>query len=38
LGRNDTAKGGIKFSYQGMRLNAARAIPREYAKRILMKQ
>lgn len=38
LGRNDTAKGSVKFSYQGMRLNAARSIPREYAKRFLMKK
>ncbi|WP_031433083.1 tetratricopeptide repeat protein [Methylomarinum vadi] len=36
LGRNDTAKGSVKFSYQAMRLNAARSIPREYAKRFLM--
>ncbi len=37
LGRNKVAKGSVKFSYQGMRLNAARSIPREYAKRFLMK-
>lgn len=36
LGRNETAKGSVKFSYQAMRLNAARSIPREYAKRFLM--
>jgi len=38
LGRNPTAKGSVKFSYQGLRLNAARSIPREYAKRFLMKK
>lgn len=38
LGRNPTAKGSVKFSYQGMRLNAARSIPKEYAKRFLMKK
>lgn len=38
LGRNETAKGSVKFSYQAMRLNAARSIPREYAKRFLMKK
>jgi len=38
LGKNPTAKGSVKFSYQGLRLNAARAIPKEYAKRLLMKK
>ncbi len=38
LGRNPTAKGSVKFSYQGMRLNAGRQIPKEYAKRFLMKK
>ncbi|WP_305906940.1 tetratricopeptide repeat protein [Methylomarinum sp. Ch1-1] len=38
LGRNETAKGSVKFSYQAMRLNAARSIPREYAKRFLMRK
>ena len=38
LGRNPAPKGSVKFSYQGMRLNAAKAIPREYAKRFLMKK
>ena len=38
LGRNPTAKGSVQFSYQGLRLNAARAIPKEYAKRLLMKK
>lgn len=38
LGKNPTAKGGVKFGYQGMRLNAARSIPKEYAKRFLMKK
>ncbi len=36
LGRNEEAKGSVKFSYQNMRLRAARSIPREYAKRFLM--
>lgn len=36
LGRNETAKGSVQFNYQAMRLNAARSIPREYAKRFLM--
>ncbi len=36
LGKNDVAKGGIAFSYQAMRLNAAKQIPTEYAKRILL--
>ncbi len=36
LGRNETAKGSVQFNYQAMRLNAARSIPREYAKRLLM--
>lgn len=38
LGRNPVAKGSVGFSYQGMRLNAARSIPREYAKRFLMQK
>ncbi len=38
LGKNPTAKGGIKFSYQAMRLNASKSIPREYAKRFLKKK
>ena len=38
LGRNKAAKGSVQFSYQAMRLNAARSIPREYAKRFLMKK
>ena len=38
LGRNPTAKGSVKFSYQGLRLNAARSIPKEYAKRLLLKK
>jgi uncharacterized protein len=36
LGKNDIAKGGIAFSYQAMRLSAAKQIPTEYAKRILL--
>jgi TPR repeat protein len=36
LGKNDVAKGGVAFSYQGMRLSAAKQIPTEYAKRILL--
>ncbi len=38
LGKNPTAKGSVKFSYQGLRLKAARSIPKEYAKRFLMKK
>jgi TPR repeat protein len=36
LGKNDVAKGGIAFSYQAMRLSAAKQIPTEYAKKILL--
>ena len=36
LGKNDVAKGSVAFSYQAMRLNAAKQIPTEYAKRILL--
>ncbi len=36
LGKNEVAKGGVAFSYQGMRLSAAKQIPTEYAKRILL--
>ncbi len=36
LGKNDVAKGGVAFSYQAMRLSAAKQIPAEYAKRILL--
>ena len=36
LGKNDVAKGGIAFNYQAMRLSAAKQIPAEYAKRILL--
>lgn len=35
LGRNDAAKGSVQFNYQAMRLNAARSIPTEYAKKFL---
>ena len=35
LGKNDAAKGSVQFNYQAMRLNAARSIPAEYAKRFL---
>jgi len=38
LGRNPAPKGSVKFSYQGMRLNAAKSIPKEYAKRFLRKK
>lgn len=38
LGKNPTAKGSVQFGYQGMRLNAARSIPKEYAKRFLFKK
>ncbi len=36
LGKNDVAKGGVAFSYQAMRLSAAKQIPAEYAKKILL--
>ncbi len=36
LGKNDVAKGGVAFSYQNMRLSAAKQIPNEYAKRFLL--
>lgn len=35
LGKNDAAQGSVQFNYQAMRLNAARSIPSEYAKRFL---
>lgn len=35
LGKNEAAKGSVQFNYQAMRLNAARSIPTEYAKKIL---
>jgi len=35
LGKNKAAKGSVQFNYQGMRLNAAKSIPTEYAKRFL---
>ncbi len=38
LGKNPTAKGSVAFGYQGLRLNAARSIPKEYAKRFLLKK
>ncbi len=38
LGKNPAAKGSVQFSYQSMRLNASKSIPREYAKRFLKKQ
>ncbi len=36
LGRNDAAQGSVQFNYQAMRLNAARSIPTEYAKKFLI--
>jgi len=36
LGRNPVAKGGVAFNYQAMRLSAAKQIPTEYAKKILL--
>ncbi|MGR8929651.1 MAG: tetratricopeptide repeat protein [Gammaproteobacteria bacterium] len=36
LGKNEAAKGSVQFNYQAMRLNAARSIPKEYAKKFLM--
>ena len=38
LGKNPAAKGSVQFSYQSMRLNASKSIPREYAKRFLKKK
>lgn len=38
LGRNDTAKGSVAFNYKTARLTAARQIPTEYAKKILLKK
>jgi TPR repeat protein len=35
LGKNPAAKGSVQFNYQAMRLNAARSIPNEYAKKFL---
>jgi TPR repeat protein len=36
LGKNNVAKGSVAFSYQAMRLSAAKQIPTEYAKKILL--
>jgi uncharacterized protein len=36
LGKNEVAKGSVAYSYQAMRLSAAKQIPTEYAKRILL--
>lgn len=36
LGKNEVAKGSVAFNYQAMRLSAAKQIPTEYAKRILL--
>lgn len=36
LGRNDAAQGSVQFNYQAMRLNAAKSIPGEYAKKFLI--
>jgi len=36
LGKNQAAKGSVQFNYQAMRLNAARSIPKEYAKKFLL--
>lgn len=38
LGKNPTAKGGVAFNYQAMRLSASKQIPNEYAKKILLSQ
>ena len=38
LGKNPTAKGSVHYSYQSMRLNASKSIPREYSKRFLKKK
>ncbi|PKM13013.1 MAG: sel1 repeat family protein [Gammaproteobacteria bacterium HGW-Gammaproteobacteria-3] len=37
LGRTQGTKASVAFNYQAMRLNAARQIPKEYAKRFLLK-
>jgi TPR repeat protein len=36
LGKIDVAKSSVAYSYQVMRLSAAKQIPTEYAKRILL--
>jgi len=36
LGKNDVARGSVAFSYQAMRLSAAKQIPTEYARKILL--
>lgn len=36
LGKNPTAKGSVKFNYQGMRFSASRQIPKKYALNFLM--
>lgn len=36
LGRNDAAQGSVQFNYQAMRLSAAKSIPGEYAKKLLI--
>jgi TPR repeat protein len=38
LGKNPAAKGSVRFSYKSMRLSASKSIPREYARRFLMKK
>lgn len=38
LGKNETAKGSVAFNYKTARLTAARQIPTEYAKKILLKK
>lgn len=38
LGKNQAAAGSVMFSYKTMRLKAAKQIPTEYAKRILLKK
>ncbi len=35
LGKNDAARDSVAFSYQAMRLSAAKQIPTEYARKIL---
>lgn len=36
LGKNDAAKGSVQVNYQALRLNAAKSIPNEYAKKFLI--
>lgn len=37
LGKNEAPKGSVGFNYQAIRMRAAKQIPNEYAKKILLK-